>query len=216
MRRRLTIAAAITALAVTTGCGSNVDTSAEDGSDQQGGVTSESLKASLLTSADLPGYIPSASMSDARKDNFDGCPILQRGIKSKDQFPAFARADFSKSALGPYFTEALASGTEEQAHTSLAEFGTVLSKCKTFTSRDIKGPTSYSLSPLTLPKVGDEMQAFQFNVKMQDADANAHVVVVRKGGTLITITNAAPLKSADQALTESSLSKALTKLNENH
>jgi hypothetical protein len=228
MRRRLAVISAITALATATVTSAGAVQTVPDHSTTQiasqlaeefgrpGGVAKQipqaELQAALLSAGELPpGY--SASSSVVAGYTYDGCPLMQKRVESRKTYPAYAEANFSKGALGPFIVEALASGGEPQARSAIAELNTMFAKCRSFTGKAPSGGTAqYTLTSVSVPKMGDEARGMRITSKAGLIRGVSDVVVIRKGGVGVTVMNITSGANPDHAVTLQVARKALAKI----
>lgn len=123
----------------------------------------EGLSEALLTLEDMPtGWTVSPPDEDEEDDGDDICGIAS-GQFAEDA-AARETSDFQKSELGPLLNHTIDFFPDGDAKRVMAEFGDALGSCTEWTDIDEDGTeTTWRLSPLSFPKIGDETFAFRMS-----------------------------------------------------
>ncbi len=173
--------------------------------------TVEQLQGALLSLDDMPtGWTTSTGSSD------DSSGPFFCGVPPADQFQQTkTSANFQKSQLGPYVTEALGAFADGKSKAWMEALQKRLS-CTTWTDTDSSGTkTTYQLAPLSFPKIGDQTFAFRMTVSTSLFNAESDFVFIRAGDVVIEVGNIG-VGSVDSDLTATLAQKALDKLQSVH
>lgn len=116
---------------------------------------SEKLTPALLTLDEMPpGWSPSSSVNDtADEDGICGKPDVGLAVAS----PARADVSFQQGEFGPFFAYAIAQYKGSDARKAMDYLKDQLAACAEWTETNDDGTTTtWKLSPISFPKVGDE------------------------------------------------------------
>ena len=120
---------------------------------------------------------------------------------------------FSASQTGPDITEALLQYTVSAAEDQMKQFAAVANVCSSFPANEQGIVLKVTISREAFPSFGDETLALRVSAVVVRADnqtVTSDVIAVRRGGTVVVVTNAGvPL---DAALTRTVASAAYAKL----
>jgi hypothetical protein len=172
--------------------------SEQEQEEQEGGdgsLTQADLEAALLSVPDLPtGYkqgtvTPDDDDSPTQSDSPECAERFEALGDADEEALAKAEAAFEGPQLGSVLEQTLAAfDDEDRLSDRLEEFTVLFSECPTFSSTDADGVTStFTISPLSFPKLGDETVAIAFNVEQPDFTLVLNIVLVRVGPNLQSI-----------------------------
>jgi hypothetical protein len=126
---------------------------------------------------------------------------------------AQAAAAFSASQTGPDITEALMQYPVSAAEDQMRQFAAVANECRSFPANDQGIVLAVTISREAFPSFGDQTIALRISAVVISADnqtVTSDVIAVRRGGTVVVVTNAGvPLNAA---LTRTVVSAAYAKL----
>ena len=170
--------------------------------------TSDQLKTALLTLSDMPTGWTTSDQTGSDSSSSSMCGATPTPTSSDE---TTVSVDFQKSQLGPFLTEQIVVVLSGQMKTAFDQIKNSLS-CMSWTEPDSEGtPTTYQLSPLSFPKMGDDTFAFRMSGGSGMFTFEADAVYIRVGDSAITIANVA-VGSVDSDLTASIAEKAVDKL----
>jgi hypothetical protein len=170
-------------------------------------LTDADMAALLLETADLP---PGWAASDASSDSDDGpsdatCP---EGQDLEDVEGPQADGEFSKGQLGPFALQSvIAPDDAEEGMTQTVEAFDVCIGATWDVPDDDGTITTFTMSELSVPQVGDESAGYRIAGERADGDFTMDIVLVRVGDvltmfgglSLITELGSFPLDSAEFA-----------------
>lgn len=175
----------------------------------------ERLGGALLTIEDMPtGW----TVSPADEDDDDETPIC--GIESGafgDEALDRLTANFQQSELGPFLAQIIDRFAEGEAKGIMTEFGDAFGSCTEFVDVDEDGEeTSWRLSPLSFPNIGDETFAFRMSTTVAILGfVELDFVVWRRGDVVEVIGHVSTgFEGIDSEQTESFVRRADDKLRE--
>ncbi len=198
MRRLTVCAVALLALTVT-GCGGGSDLENAVSSPQPTGIAID-LQNSLLTLNDMPTawiQVQPGPGSMGAPDQFAGCSAFT--IK---QDAPVVDIEFAGGAQGRVVSELATEYSTQQATTAVNAAKKALTSCKRFTSAGV----TYELSPLSLPRFGDDSVAMRMTAVSKDSNLSGDIVEMRAGGYVALLANEGI--NPDRSLTLSAATEA--------
>jgi hypothetical protein len=150
---------------------------------------------------DLPsGWTVNEEDSDAEDDD-SFCE--DESTAEQPDPPEEAESSFKQSELGPFVSSGAGRyGSAEEAEEAFDFFVEEFAKCDGATDVDEDGTeTTYSLSPLSFPDVGDDTYAARMSASTTFGPLEFDIVVERSDSTMLFIFNGG-LGEIDTALTE--------------
>lgn len=170
--------------------------------------TTDQLKTALLTLSDMPTGWTTSDQTGSDNSSSSMCGATPTPTSSDE---TTVSVDFQRSQLGPFLTEQINAVPSGQMKKVFDKIKNSLS-CTSWTEPDSEGtPTTYQLSPLSFPKMGDDTFAFRMSGGSGIFTFEADAVYIRVGDSIITIANVA-VGSVNSDLTESIAQKAVDKL----
>jgi hypothetical protein len=172
--------------------------------------TTDQLKTALLELSDMPdGWTASA---DSGGDTSTSSTCNATATPTADN-EVTVSVDFQKSDLGPFVTEQITAFPAGQMQSEFEKLKQSIANCTQWTETDSEGtPTTYQLTPLTLPKMGDDSIAYRLSADSGGLTFQADTVFIRVGDYGISLANVA-LDGVDSDLTASTAQKAVDKVN---
>lgn len=183
-------------------------------------LTVAQLTAALLTVQDLPtGYSLDTSGDDDSPDSSSGDAPCARQFDNlenlnKHKDVTSAERDFTKGGFGPFVTETLASyRSDDAARDTMKVVTGLFQKCQSFTATDPddKKKSTYTIAPVSFPKIGDQTLAVTATIKSEDIEVTA-VLAFARLGQHITYLAGAGLAGFDATELEQLMRKASSRL----
>lgn len=114
-----------------------------------------------------------------------------------------AESSFQQSDFGPFAASGASRYADDDEASSVMDLLTEMAnKCQTFTETDEDGTeTSYTITPLSFPNLGDDTFAFRMAGATPFGPINIDIASVRQGEIVISLVNGG-LGQVDSALTE--------------
>ena len=172
--------------------------------------SADQLKSALLVLADLPPGWTASSSDESSADTTSGssCGVTSTPTPNDE---VKASVDFQQSDLGPFVSEEITALPEGEMQAAWNQLKQSLS-CPQYTDTDSEGtPTTYQLTQLSLPKMGDESIAVHLTGTTSGYEFQADTVFVRIGNYVVSIANLS-LDKVDSDLTASITQKAVDRL----
>jgi hypothetical protein len=173
------------------------------------------VKDALLTVSDLPtGWSTKPDRSSSTRDDsgdYAQCPKYAAVIKKANATDHISVRFTSPS--GSTVEEAIQPLTESAARELLTEFADALTACKKVTTKTDDGvPFELYLTALSFPKLADDTFALRVTATVSGITINIDMVLIRRGGVLITVVQTARGR-IDTTTTEDVSRRALAKVN---
>jgi len=170
------------------------------------------LRSALLGPGDLPDGFTAHPPADLGGDfSVSGCSLL-----SEDPAGMTASAAVALNRGGPLgttLTETLMQLSTGDATAAITRYAGLSTSCHTFTATVSGSQITFTTTPLDFPSLGDGTVAARIVASFEGIGTVAaeDVVIVRRGGTLILLSNAGS-SSVDSGLTVSSARTSLQKV----
>lgn len=209
--------------AVPTRAGSSTASTATASETPQTEISESKLKTALLSLDEMPtGFTlgdptddddgKAQAGDDACAKRFDDLDKLGEGVKT-----AKAERDFMKGAglSGSFLNQSLSAYKNKADATKMISAAiNVLSECPKFVDVDEQGEkTTFTLKPLSFPKVGDQTFATAMTGSTKDLDISGQLVINRVG-SVVQLVGHLGLMGADVDVTDKVVRRGVAKLEE--
>lgn len=162
------------------------DTAASPPEPRSGGVRATvDLTPALLRPEDMPsGWTTTAApLPDAYDVGFFECPVLTSQPLDETSV-GFILEEFQPSWLF-YVSHTVKQFADGEAKQAIEEAVSVFESCTTWSSTTSEGaPITYTLAPLSFPKLGDQTFALTINIKSGGGAMQVHVVYLRRDNAM--------------------------------
>jgi hypothetical protein len=170
----------------------------------------ERAAAQLLIPTDLPSVYATVRVTqDPKKAKATSCKGL--GADETKGRKAVAVAAFQNATTSAQVQETISTYDAARARELMGQVGALPTKCATYTQKEGDTTISFSVTPLSFPKLLDETVAVKIVGKTSAGDAALDEVFMRKGSTLVVLVHGG-LGQVDPALTEDLARRAAAKI----
>lgn len=169
------------------------------------------LEEKLLALDDLPaGWTTAPEEEDEDSGTTEWCG---RDLEEEFEPGVEAAVDFQKDDFGPFLSHSVERHEGGGAKEAIDAFIETAQECEEWTETDPDaGETTFRLSPLSFPKLGDQTVAVRISGDNDFVSFAGDVVVWRRGDLLSLLINVGIGGDLDSALTEEMARKADAKL----
>ena len=205
-----TVATATTAASPATEMSATPNASPSTGGTAAGLPSADQLKSALLVLADFPAGWSVSTSNESSADNTTGssCGVTATPTPSDE---VKAGVDFQQTDLGPFVSEEITVLPEGEMQAAWDQLKQSLS-CPQYTDTDSEGtPTTYQLTQLSIPKMGDDSIAVHLTGTTSGYAFQVDTVFVRIGNYVVSIANLS-LDQVDNDLTTTITQKAVDRL----
>ncbi|MGZ4467901.1 MAG: hypothetical protein ACXVXB_05430 [Nocardioidaceae bacterium] len=160
-----------------------------------GQPSAEQLRPALLSPDDLPrGYVVDAAANGlaAPRGTRTGCSRYFREVIGGHSGAGVAEAKvyFKGPRVGTILQESIRHfGTQRAADALLHDTAELASRCSVMKTQNAPGgATTYRISPLPFPELGEATKALAVRVDAREFSGSAQIAVVRRGSTVMRVT----------------------------